>query len=373
MENYTNTVCKLDYCTGCKACLEICPKQAITINDSLEAYNAVIDETLCINCNQCHNICQTNTNAIVIKPTDWWQGWASDINIREKSSSGGLAQELERAFIRNGGYVCSCRLRDGSFGFAFAETIDEVEAFRGSKYVKSDPTGIYTELRERLMNGQKILFVGLPCQVAAVKKFVGDRLQNELYTIDLICHGTPSPRLLDLFLEQYGTSLKETRNIRFRTKTRFQVEDKRHIIGTHGVRDAYMIAFLGAICYTENCYHCQYAQLERVSDLTLGDSWGSDLSEEEQRKGISLILCQNTKGKELIDSADLNLLPVDLINAIRQNHQLNAPSEKTKKREKFFGLIYKKKRFNCAVRWCYPVLSAKLAIKTILIKIGIKQ
>ena len=182
--------------------------------------------------------------------------------------------------------------------------------FAGSKYVKSNPQGIYKKIKNLLKNGEKVLFIGLPCQVAALKLFVGDQLVADLYTVDLICHGTPSPQLLQMFLEQYGYELKDIKNIAFRKKNKFQVRDGDKGIITNGVTDSYIISFLNGVCYTENCYSCKYAQFNRVSDITLGDSWGSDLSNEEQSKGISLILCQSAKFFNLLKSSNIKLYNV---------------------------------------------------------------
>ena len=91
------TVCEKDQCAGCMACLEVCSKNAINIKDSIKSYNAIIDEKRCINCNACRNVCQVNNNVDVSKPIIWKQGWASDVNIRKKSSSGEqlrLSQEV---------------------------------------------------------------------------------------------------------------------------------------------------------------------------------------------------------------------------------------------------------------------------------------
>lgn len=104
-------------------------------------------------------------------------------------------------------------------------------------------------------------------------------------------------------------------------------------------QDLYTFAFLNSLDYTENCYSCRYATLDRVSDITLGDSWGSELSEEEQKKGISLILCQTEKGVELVKSAGFELEDVDLDKAATANHQLRHPSEMTEKRRVFLKML----------------------------------
>ena len=360
------TVCELNKCTGCMACVDICPKNAINIKDSLDAYNAVIDADKCINCNLCHKICQNNNNLELSKPIKWYQGWAEDEDVRSRSSSGGAATALMLSFVENGSFVCSCIFRDGQFLFDVTNKKEDIGMFAGSKYVKSNPQGIYKKIKNLLNNGEKVLFIGLPCQVAALKLFVGEQLVDNLYTVDLICHGTPSPQLLQMFLKQYGYELKDIKNIAFRKKNKFQVRDGDKGIITNGVTDSYLISFLNGVCYTENCYSCKYAQFNRVSDITLGDSWGSDLSNEEQSKGISLILCKTDKGMHLVEHTRLKLFKVNIVNAIKNNRQLEHPSFLSEGREIFFKGILSGIRYNKIVCNIFPLQFFKHRLKRLL-------
>lgn len=362
------TVCKKDQCAGCMACIDICPKGAISIKDNLQCYNAVINEELCVNCGACQKVCQSNHPASAVAPISWQQGWTLQNEVRAKSSSGGAAAELSRGFVASGGIVCSCVFRDGVFGFEFAETVDELQKFVGSKYVKSNPVGIYKQISDKLKQEKNVLFIGLPCQVSALKNFVLSKYQKNLYTVDLICHGTSSPEILEKFLNQHHYSLKNLKDIRFRMKARFQVFGDYKGIVTPGVSDRYTIAFLNTLTYTENCYSCQYAKRERVSDLTIGDSWGNELAEEEQGKGISLILCQTEKGAELLNDAQLHLEPVDVDKAVENNHQLHAPSNMPEGRYEFFRLLNEGLNFDSLVKKNFPKQCFRQDIKKLLIK-----
>lgn len=361
------TVCNIDQCAGCMACIDICPKQAIDIVDNLKSYNAIINEKKCINCNACHKVCQNNNSVEYQTPIQWSQGWAKNEELRKKCSSGGLATEIASSFIENGGVVWGCTFRNGEFRFESAKYINELKKFTGSKYVKSNPSGSYKEIKKILENGEKVLFIGLPCQVSALKKYIGENLCKNLYTIDLICHGTPSPKILDVFLKQYNYSLEKLKDIKFRVKAKFMVMGDYKGIITQGVSDKYSIAFLNSLTYTENCYSCRYAQEKRVSDLTLGDSWGNKLPMQEQKKGVSLILCQNSKGLELLEKAKLHIESVDRENAIKNNHQLESPSIAPRGRKKFFDNIERKK-FNLLVFKNFPKQCIRQDIKQVLIK-----
>lgn len=221
-----------------------------------------------------------------------------------------------------------------------------------------------------MKSGSSVLFIGLPCQVQAVYLYVGDLLQKNLYTIDLICHGTPSPKLLQDFLLQYHMKLKDIENISFRSKDRFALKNNSYSIVQKGTVDRYLLAFLCSLNYTENCYSCRYADIKRGGDLTIGDSWGTELSKEEQKKGISLILCQTDKGKKLLQMGNLSLFNVDLDKAIACNAQLRGPSEKIKRHNRFFKL-YKNKHFNRTVFFCLPEKCCRQIVKAVLLKLKI--
>ena len=358
------TVCDENMCAGCMACIDICAKNAISIEDSISAYNAVIDSEKCVDCGACHKLCPNNSAVIRYSPQNWYQGWAKDEKIRSGGSSGGVASAIAKAFVQNEGYVCSCTFKDGVFGFEVVNDINDIKRFKGSKYVKSNPKGIYKQIISLLKNNKKVLFIGLPCQVAAVKNYVG-KYDKQLYTIELICHGTPSPKVLDIYLKQHGFDLSELKEISFRYKNRFGLEP----ITKSGIQDSYLMAFLEGITFTENCYNCQYAKNERVSDVALGDSWGSNLADSEKRKGISLILSQTLKGDELIKCAELRLETVDIKSAVRHNGQLTHPSVVHKNRIQFMNGLNESKSFDRLVAWLLPQRLIRQCVKLILIKL----
>lgn len=366
-----NTVCEKNKCTGCMVCAETCPKKAIKIEDTLEAYNAVIRDDLCIDCKACTRMCQNADADIIFRKTiSWCQGWSRDAEKRKKASSGGAAYELSKVIIERGGSVFGCLFSKGEFVFDEVDTVRDLGKFSGSKYVKSNPENIYKKISKKLQSGREVLFIGLPCQVAALKCFTGER--DNLYTVDLICHGTPSPKILNRFFEQYGYKLHDLEDIQFRIKKQHPITEENYKTFTpEYVRDPYMIAFLNGLIYTENCYSCKYARRERVSDITIGDSWQSDLSDESRKKGISLLLAQTQKGAELIHKADLETVPVDLEKATAANHQLQHPSIEPEGRRDFFTSLKAGKKFNELVQKNYPKQYWKQQIKKILGRIGI--
>lgn len=359
------TVCELNKCNGCMVCVDKCPKNCISIVDNIYSYNAVKDMNLCINCAQCEKVCPNNSPTNLKGAIEWKQGWA-ETEIRQNSSSGGVASAIIKSFIQSGGYVASCIFKNGQFLFDITNNLEFAKEFAGSKYVKSNPTGIYKKIKERLKT-DKVLFIGLPCQVAALNNYINN--QDNLYTIDLICHGTPSPKILKQFLHEYGYELSELENIKFRNKSDFGVKSN-SIIQLEKGTDPYLIAYLNSIDYTENCYSCKFATKERVSDITLGDSWGTEHKYEE-KNGISLILIQTDKGKALLGQASLNLKNVDYEKAVKANHQLNHPSILKPERNNFIKMITEDKTVKQATYKTLPMEILKQKVKYILVQLGV--
>lgn len=373
------TVCEVNKCTACMACADACPRKAVSLDDQLRYVNAVIDESKCIHCGLCEKVCQVKNPLPLQKPIEWFQGWHSDSNERKVSSSGGFTYALANTIISNGGYFASCRFVSGQFKYCITDSITELDDYRGSKYVKSNPSGVYSDVQKLLLEQKQVLFVGLPCHVAGLKRYLGSEYIN-LITVDLICHGSPSQNLLEMFLNQYGYSLKSAKEVSFRQKGNFRLTGegirKNGAVGEFyftqpRIRDRYSISFLYGLTYTENCYQCPYAGEKRVSDITLGDSWGSELDEDNRKKGISLALCQTEKGIELLKRSCAELFEVDIDKAIAANHQLREPFPIPKSREIFFQSIEDGDGFNKAVRKSFPKACFRLDLKNFLLKSGI--
>lgn len=366
------TVCMPGMCTGCMACVDRCPKSAIHVVDRLESYDAVIDSEACVGCDACHSLCRQKNDCELVRPIAWQQGWACDEQ-REKSSSGGAASSIAKAFVRSGGLVWSCAGRPKGYRFFMYEDEESLDEIAGSKYVKSDATGSYTGVRNALKRGRDVLFIGLPCQVSSMRAFVGKELGSRLYTIDLICHGTPSPHILSQFLVDSGNREASFQSLQFRSKGSYafgvSINGKR--LRERGSVDAYTAAFLKGYSYTRACYSCKYASLERVSDLTLGDSWGSNLSEKAREEGISLCLCQTEKGVELLQMADMQLFDVDIERAVESNAQLSAPFSMPEKRSLFFNEIKSGHSISYALFRCMPAYSVKQYVKSLMLRLDL--
>lgn len=355
------------------ACVDICPNAAITVEDNIEWMDARIDENKCMGCGLCHRVCQKNHPAELRRTIVSYQGWAQPA-IRMRGSSGGFATAVMESFVQSKGPVASCRLADGEFKFFLARDSEELAGFSGSKYVKSNPEGIYKSIASELKSGGRVLFIGLPCQVSSMRNFISLRRcpEDNLYTIDLICHGSPSIKLLSKALEEYGYDINQLQDVSFRENERFGLRAGLKHVEPAGVIDRYLAAFLKGGLYTQNCYSCHYAQKDRVSDLTLGDSWGTELKEEEAG-GISLALVQTEKGEKLLRDAGVELRSVDYQNAVAHNHQLQHPSEITPEREVLFSKLNSGSSFKAAVFAAYPQYCLKQKAKGALGHLGIRR
>ena len=352
------TVCKEGMCNGCGACAAVCPKECVTLNKTIYCYNAVIDKAKCVECEKCKKVCPNLNKIEMREPIAYYQGWNKQ-STRKMSSSGGVAYALMEETIKTGGYVAGCLFENGEFIFDITNDSKRIKRFVGSKYVKSDPTSIYERIKEIVKNNI-VLFIGLPCQIAGIKMYLG-KTEN-LITIDLICHGSPSPQMLNYFLKDKKLDIKQIKDIKFRKKARYGliIDDNR--IAISNTIDDYTYAFLRGLDYTQNCYSCQYATVGRCSDITLGDSWGTEYSEAEP-KGISLVLIQTERGYDLLKSANIELLNVNTKHAVANNKQLMHPSVEPQGRINFLKLIEQNVGFRRALLKVAPISTLKRIAK----------
>ena len=240
------TICEVNQCTGCMACVNACRLDAVSLIKTINKVKVIIDEEKCVHCGACLKVCPTHNSVEKHTSIMWKQGWAED-QYRKQGSSGGVASAVIAAFIKKGGYVCSCLFDKGEFTFICTNNLEKAKRFAGSKYVKSTPGYIYREVDKLLKNGEKVLFVGLPCQVAAAKNFISQNHQENLYTIDLICHGTPNDVVLDIYLKQHGVSKKNISDIKFRNIVGMGLTIDGNSVSVKGTVDRYLLSFMNAL------------------------------------------------------------------------------------------------------------------------------
>lgn len=235
----------------------ICPKDSITFQEDEKGFAYPVIGDSCVNCGACLKVCPRNTGmALNTNTPEVFAAFSKDKQIRKNSSSGGLFSEVAKYILNQGGVVFAARLNGNQKEVIFdcCKTIEELNLFQGSKYVQSNPGLIYRQIKKVLSDGIKVLFVGVPCQVDGLKKYLHKDYSN-LVTIDIICHGAPSPKLWREYLEKLEASQQaKASSVSFRYKkpnwTRFSLKvdfDNNTTIRNSKFDDPYLIAFLKEI------------------------------------------------------------------------------------------------------------------------------
>ena len=348
-------ICNGDRCTGCYACFNICPKNAIEMkNDCLSTEKAVINSDKCINCGACKTVCPENNVPKLNKILKCYAAWSKQEKYQKECASGGIATGFSEAIIKSGGAVFGTRFSGFELIFDFAETVAEAEKFKGSKYVRANVGDCFKKVRDVLLEDRQVLFVGTPCQVGGLKNYLG-KTYEKLITIDLICHGTPPQE----YLKEHILSITnmKIKGVSFRGDKDFFLtvtgDDDKVIYSKKSDEDTYFRAFLDGMIFRENCYSCTYACSERVGDITIGDFWGLDKNSLKRKHNgrISVVLVNGENGKRFFEKCkdlfEYEERPIE--EAIKGNGQLNAPSTKYCDRDNFVK-AYKPGNFETAVR-----------------------
>lgn len=361
-------ICKKESCSGCFACLNICPKKAIkTVPDILGFMYPEINRNLCIDCGLCQKVCPVIHPQVPKKPERAFAAYSTDVADRMSSTSGGAASVFSQYVIRQGGVVYGCSGEDCMHvrHIRVAEA-SELAKLKGSKYVQSDIGSVLKSVKSDLQSGRFVLFIGTPCQIAGLNGFLCKEYDN-LLTIDLVCHGVPSQQLLNDAMKYYAEETRLSKaSILFRKKGK-DVKDLRYGLYVSDQRssslfsanfpfDHYITGFMSGLFFRENCYHCPYAAPQRISDITLGDFWGLgglEVSRIKQDHGISLVLINTPKGTETFEKCSVNLTIEErqIREAILGNGQLQHPLARNKYSDRFREL-YPYEGFKESCRLC---------------------
>ena len=325
-------------CCGCGACLNICPKDAITMaEDDAGFIFPKVDKALCVDCGLCKNVCVFARNGE--GENDNPQVYASVINDRgilENSSSGGVFSALANAVIEDGGVVFGAGWTDDfSVEHTFADNKNDLRKLRGSKYVQSLTGTTFREVKKLLTEGKTVCFSGTPCQISGLKAYLGKDYQN-LLTVDIICHGVPSMKMLkdDLLFVSKGKT-DDIKDIKFRDKcygwgTKGSLVSDNKKIKYNAGSSPYYFYFLKGEVYRESCYNCRFPGENRQGDITLGDYWGikteliKKLGDVDPDLGISCVLVNTENGERWLKKAkdSLRLIASDRKSVEKRNGQL---------------------------------------------------
>ena len=344
-------ICEESKCTGCLACMNLCPCGAITCQER-EDGNVIpqIDPEKCIECHRCVQGCPENHVKEKHEPRQCYAAWQKDRKERKYSASGGIAFGFYKRWIQNAGIV---------YGAAFNEkmevehriisNLNELPLLMGSKYVQSNILPVLKEVKSILTStSHKVLFSGTPCQIAGLLNYLHKRYDN-LITIDIVCHGVPSPGLWHKYIRYQKTNQSsDLISYKFRYKKKSWTFFHSQLLFKNGqkieynwFKDPWIRIFLQNKCLRESCYTCHYTSIHRISDITLADFWGYKSNNKDDKntdKGISLVLLNSSNGISLFNSSKhkLKYFPRSLEAISKSQRSLSKPWSKPIDYENFW-------------------------------------
>lgn len=351
-------LCKKDDCCGCSACLAACPMNCISMRRDEQGFQVpIIDERVCIQCNACLKVCPNIAEKRYVKD-EGVKAYAAicrekDGEIRRQSSSGGLFWCLAQVVLKKGGIIVGAKMsEDGTCVFhSVVDNENDLVKLMGSKYVQSNKIDIFRSVRDYLQGGRVVLFSGTPCEVAGLVNYLPSVLLKGLYTVDLICHGVPSPLVWEKYLSEQNMAVQ---GVSFRDKTfgwknfSLLIQNKEECLHQKVNDNLYMRGFLEHLYLRESCHNCRYKGLKHISDITLGDFWRVKdfLPEYDDDQGTSMLFIYSKRGHELFETVKttfmIDFCEVDPWLAAKSNPMMLQSSKPHKNRNKFFKKIKKK-------------------------------
>ena len=343
-----------DKCSGCGACRASCPDKAISMQIDSEGFlYPVKEEHRCSQCGICREVCPLlQLSGIEPAATEppCYAAWHKDELIRKESSSGGVFSALAEHVLKRGGFVCGAAFdEENHLRHKIISREADLPLLRGSKYLQSEIGDVFSEIKALLEKNQTVLFVGTPCQVAGLNFFLRTK-PEQLLTVDLVCHGVPSPLVFDRYVKKIeGSAGKKVKSIHFRDKCSGWKKFSITLRGNDGAElyrrplegDAFGKGFLDNLFLRPLCTECPFATIQRHSDITLGDFWGiGDFKKElDDDRGTSLLLIHSEKGKRTLADIQSTIfceeVPLDVARA--GNLSLDMPHDRHVYREDFFA------------------------------------
>lgn len=377
-------------CCGCEACVQRCPKQCITLHEDNEGFlYPLVDQTVCVDCKLCENVCPVLTPYADRKPLQVLAAINIDEKIRMESSSGGIFTLLAESIIKEGGVVFGARFDDEwQVMLDFTESIDGLAAFRGSKYVQARTKSTYKQCEKFLKEDRKVLFTGTPCQIAGLHHYLR-KDYNNLITCDFVCHGVPSPKVWRMYLDKViNGAYKTITEIKFRNKDNgwkaynfkltYVANNKINVISSCYRDNLFMRAFLSDMILRPSCHKCNAKEGRSMSDITIADFWRIQLYHQDMDddKGTSLVLIHTEKGKKMIDWSKIKYIISNYDTALSTNMGLKPLTVPNCKRNEFFteldttgnlcALIDKLTKPSVYKRACQALLLPKKVLKKLI-------
>lgn len=359
-------------CCGCSACVNVCPKKCISmVFDDKGFLYPLVDESECVKCDLCDKICPILNLKSNIKEKSAYAAYNKNDETRKVSSSGGIFGCIADEILNKKGVV---------FGAAYSEDFksikhigierkEDLSKLYGSKYLQSEIGDSYRSAEEYLKAGREVLFVGTSCQISGLKSYLNKDYEN-LLTVDVICHGTPSPLIWSEYVADKENEFQskiiaaEFRNKRFgwnKSVLLLLFADGAEYCEL-GSKDKYIKGFLTNLYLRESCYKCVCKCVNVLSDISLGDFWEieSVLPNFSDNKGVSAIILNTDKGREFFDYIRCNLIikSVAYNDVLKGNPALVNPNSKPSKSDKFWQ-VYRTEGLQKAYKKCLKVSFAR--------------
>ena len=335
-------------CSGCHACYSVCPTKAIEmVKDEKGFKYPVIDQPKCVNCHLCEKTCPIINKKIVDNEPKAYSCYNKNNEVRSKSSSGGIFTLIASKILEKNGVVFGASFNNKFMvEHIYVEKEEELYKIRGSKYLQSIIGDSYKQAKKFLEEGRYVLFTGTPCQIEGLLSYLNKDYEN-LITQDIICHGVPSPKVWNKYLEYREKEDGEIPlEINFRSKENgwknynLKFRYNGHEYKNNQNTDKYMQAFLKNVSLRESCYNCSFKKINRLSDITLADFWGIEKVNPKMfdDKGMSLVIVNSKKGNKLFNSIQDEIVKeeININEAIKYNPSMITSSKPDKNRKKFF-------------------------------------
>ena len=336
------TIENAELCCGCGACLNACNLGAITMKEDKAGFiYPFVDTYSCVECGKCVDVCAfTKKGEGANGEIAVYAAASKNEEVLKSSSSGGIFTELAKGILKNGGVVFGAAWSDDfTLKHICVENEQDLEKLRGSKYVQSNTADTFCRAKKILDEGRQVCFSGTPCQISGLKAFLKNDYEN-LFTVDLVCHGVPSMKMLKDDLKYVlNNKYSQIKNISFRDKsygwgTKGSIQLDNSKIKYNAGNSPYYFYFLKGEVYRESCYNCRFSLENRQGDITIGDYWGikldlvSQMGDVNADLGVSCVLVNTEKGEKWLDSIKNNVLLAESSRKAvqKRNHQLTAPS-----------------------------------------------
>lgn len=302
-------------CCGCSACVQRCPQGCISLQEDTEGFlYPQVNSTECINCDLCKKVCPLVNRMNVITPKQVFAVKNKNEEERLNSSSGGVFIALARDIINSGGVVFGVVYDEKwELKHTYTEILAGVMPMMGSKYLQSRVESSYQQAEKFLKQGRKVLFSGTPCQIAGLRAFLG-KAYPYLLTVDLVCHGVPSPGVWRKYIKEIEIDDKLISSISFRDKKAgwknysfviygkldLGTNEKSVLLSEIHRDNLFMKGFLANIYLRPSCYLCKCKNGVSNSDITIADYWGINqiMPDFDDDKGVGLVLLSTEKGYE---------------------------------------------------------------------------